>query len=55
MLSHDQFLIKLGLWDLHAREFQGFLNKDGLIEISQIEFSGSSNSPSAKRVNVHCL
>lgn len=27
---------------LHAREFQGFLNKDGLIEISQIEFSGSS-------------
>lgn len=35
------FLIKLSLWELHAREFQGFLNKNGLIEISQIEFSGS--------------
>lgn len=30
------FLIKPGLWELRAREFQGFLNKDGLIEISQI-------------------
>lgn len=30
------FLIKTGLWELCAREFQGFLNKDGLIEISQI-------------------
>lgn len=36
------FLIKLSLWELHATEFQGFLNKSGLIEISQIEFSGSS-------------
>lgn len=37
------FLIKSGLWDLHAREFQGFLNKDNLIEISQIEFSDYFN------------
>lgn len=36
------FLIKLSLWELHAREFQGFQNINGLIEISQIEFSGSS-------------
>lgn len=44
------FLIKPGLWELHVREFQGFLNKDGVIEISQIKFSGSSNNCSAKRM-----
>ena len=46
------FLIMLGLWELHAREFQGFLNKDGLIEISQMEFSCSSYNGSAKCVTV---
>lgn len=51
------FLIKPGLWDLHAGEFQGFLNKDNLIEISQIEFSDCFNC-STKPVTVlffeHC-
>lgn len=37
------FLIKSGLWDPHAGEFQGFLKKDNLIEISQIEFSDYFN------------
>lgn len=49
------FLIKPGLWEMHAREFQGFLNKDGLIEILQIEFSGSSYNCSVKHANVHCV